>query len=317
MGAVMEGLRGLIELPGAIADTGFSRTRDGRLLFAPYGEWGGSYIIETTARFRRMRKQLSWLCVIPCVGFLVPSLFYFHLSQKSGFEHFLIVVGGAFSLFGVIFWGWVFTHTRSMIKLPVGEQSIPAQDDTMGAATASIQNWLEWHTGLDRFSHILSVSGGLVGFACHMALRITADSEQQRIDLTEITLKDGRLLYFGDALNGPLFENTTSIWSIAGDGISKAEVQKMVAEGIAILTSAPSPYLRSIVSATKRLWPVAAELLDANAVPSASWHLVIARAIRAIQTSQNELTPEEASRVVLHSAILMSRWNPADLLSDG
>ncbi len=73
---------------------------------------------------------------------------------------------------------------------------------------------------------LLSVSGGLVGFACHMALRITADSEQQRIDLTEITLKDGRLLYFGDALNGPLFENTTSIWSIAGDGISKAEVQK-------------------------------------------------------------------------------------------
>jgi hypothetical protein len=316
MQALIGVFRDLRALPGAFVDSGFGHTLDGRPVFMPFGEWGRSYIVDTPEMLARMRKQLSWILILPCIAVLATFSLYFKPIRESALVPVLMLMGGSFAIFMIVFFVWAWANTRSMSTLEEDETSIPIQNDPLEAGAASIRSWLESHAGEVRSADMFSIAGGLAGFACQMVVRNQAQAEQRRSDLNEIALNDGRLLYFGDALNRPLVEDAVSVWSIVGDGTPVAAIQPMFEDAIVVLTSEPPlPAVRSIAAAVQHLWPTTAAILDVNEVPATSRHLAIARAVRAMQSSQGELTLEQTSRIVLRSAILMSRWDPADILA--
>lgn len=123
------------------------------------------------------------------------------------------------------------------------------------------------------------------------------------------------MLYFGDILNGPLAEDVPSLWSIVGDGAPVNDIHDMFKDAIGTLTGDPdSPTLKVLLADVQKHWPAVLAILDAQDVPLTFRHLALARAIRAERNAQHALSGDRVARIVMGAAILMSKWDPADIL---
>jgi hypothetical protein len=181
---------------------------------------------------------------------------------------------------------------------------------------------------------ILTVLGGLAGFAAQMSIR-KGLIEPQRLDagevLAEAVSKSGEKFYFSETLNWLVFENVGqppySIWSYVRDAVEQAGGQALpdlgdivshVARsvgtsrfGVPRLPPAHMPRL-SPRAALDRYWaPVRAELIASRRSP-ADWPFDLAAAARwQILTSRDRIAPALAARIVMEAAIPMSKVDPA------
>jgi len=234
--------------------------------------------------------------------------------RRIAFVPILLIFVGALVAFTGVFSVWVWRNTRCLTRSEE-QDSIFLQADAVESGAASIRKHLCLHFRTAKPADLFAAAGALAGFACQMVVRDQAQLEGRPSGLYEIALADGRLLYSGDVLNGPLAEDAASLWSIVGDGAPVADILHMFKDAIAALTEDPeSPILKALVTVVQRHWPATVAILDANHVPATFRHLTIARAIRAVQHSQTGLPPDHVARMVMGAAIVMSKWDPADVL---
>lgn len=314
MRVLIQAFRDLWGLPSAFADLSFGHTPDGRPVFMPYGLWGGSYVVESQTRLRSMRNQLGLLFIMPAVTFLALVSLSLRPIRETALSPVLIFVVVSFAAFTFVFVGWAWFNTRTMSKLEEGERGIPVSDDPLEVGASSVQRFPN-SFGAET-TDLLCVSGALAGFACQMVARDRTSLEGRPSGFAEVTLQDGRVLQFGDNLNGPLAEDETSVWSIVGDGAPVADIKPFFSDAIAVLTNEITPpAIGSMVISVQRLWPAIVLILDGNNVPVTSRHLAIARAVRSIQHTQQVLPFQRCVEIAMRAAIIMSKWDAADVLA--
>jgi hypothetical protein len=273
----------------AFVNSAFGHARDGRPVFMPFGRAGASYLVETQAHLDRMRRQLGWLSALPAVSMIGLLALFFDPVRRVASVPVLLLAGASLTAFLSIFPVWVRRNTRSMAKLEQ-EDGILIQADPLEAGAVAIRRHLSLHARTDNLADLFSTAGALAGFACQMVVRDGARLEGRASGLLEIGLKDGRVLYFGDILNGPLAEDVPSLWSIVGDGAPVNDIHDMFKDAIGTLTGDPdSPTLKVLLADVQKHWPAVVAILDAQDVPVTSRHLALARAIRAEWNSQNAL----------------------------
>lgn len=298
----------------AFVNSSFGHARDGRPVFMPFGTAGASYLVETQAHLDRMRRQLGRLSALPAVSTIGLLALFFDPVRKAAFVPILLITAASLTAFLSIFLVWVWRNTRSMAKLEQ-EDGILIQTDPLEAGATAIRSHLSLHARTDNLADLFSAAGALAGFACQMAVRDGAQLEGRGSGLLEIGLKDGRVLYFGDVLNGPLAEDVPSLWSIVGDGAPMSDIHDMFKDAISTLTGNPdSSILKVLLTDVQKHWPAVVTILDAQDVPVTSRHLALARAIRAERNSQDALPGDRVARIVMRAAILMSKWDPAEIL---
>lgn len=73
---------------------------------------------------------------------------------------------------------------------------------------------------------ILGALGSLAGYSCQASVRARALSQglDETALFTHAECTDDKVYFFGDDLNRPLAEDQHSIWSIAGDSLSRPYV---------------------------------------------------------------------------------------------
>jgi hypothetical protein len=260
-----------------------------------------------------MRSQLGLMFSLPAVTFLALVSLSFRPIRETALLPVLIFATVSFAAFTCIFVGWAWFNTRTMSKLQEGERGIPVSDDPLEAGASSVQRFLNSFDA--EITELLCVSGALAGFACQMVARDRTSLEGRPSGFVEVALQDGRVLQFGDNLNGPLAEDETSVWSIVGDGAPLADIKPFFSDAIAVLTNEITPpAIGRMVISVQRLWPAIVLILDGNNVPVTSRHLVIARAVRSIQRTQQVLPLQRCVEIVMRAAIIMSKWDAAEVL---
>lgn len=298
----------------AFVNSAFGHARDGRPVFMPFGKAGASYLVQTQSHYGRMRRQLGWLSVLPAISMLGLLALFVSPLRRIAIVPILLVVGGGLIAFVGIFLIWVWFNTRSMTKLE-SKDGILIQEDPLEGGAEAIRRHLSLHLGTGDRADWFSAAGALAGFACQMVVRDRARLGGRASGLVEIGLRDGRALYFGDVLNGPLAEDVPSVWSIVGDGTPVNHIHDIFADAVGVLTDNPdTPVLKTLLAAVQQHWPAALAILDAHDVPVTSRHLAFARAIRAERNSQHALPGDCVARIVMGAAVLMSKWDPADIL---
>jgi hypothetical protein len=78
---------------------------------------------------------------------------------------------------------------------------------------------------------LLAVLASLAGYACQVAVRrkAVADGMHEAARLVRVDGSDGRVYWFGDALNVPLLESELSVWSLAAGGAQAAGLSALPA----------------------------------------------------------------------------------------
>ena len=170
---------------------------------------------------------------------------------------------------------------------------------------------------------LLTALGALAGFSCQMGIRAEyASRPDDPLPFHVLTGADGRIFYFGDALNTPLAESRYSIWSlcagtaqsfgatlpdlneiyshVAGTcGTSGFGVPRYPGEGRA--GDLPINYI-------KAFWPILQPTVRTYCTSPSEWHIAYGLAIQdAIELAKTAIDPGAATKIVMESAIPMAK----------
>lgn len=180
---------------------------------------------------------------------------------------------------------------------------------------------------------VLSCIGALAGFAAQMAVRkgmATSEHPVQSL-LMSVECKSGRTFYFGDALNTIVAGNTQgqlSIWRFVAAPMVQAgrplfdlgPIFKHVAETVdgpefGVPSMGVESRLKELpIDSLKRNWMRVQEILEENSIQPLHWPMEIGVAAQdVIVMVKQTLDPALSARIVMESAIMMSKVNPAEV----
>ena len=177
---------------------------------------------------------------------------------------------------------------------------------------------------------VLCALGALAGYSCQASVRAIAVARglPEVGLLTVVQTRDGKTYYFGNELNKPLAESKYSVWSIAGGGAQQAgcnnppdlaEVFKHTSSSVGTQSfgkprvpeknaphDLPIKYVR-------KLWPTLQPLVVKCCPDPEHWPILLGFSIEEIiVTGRSELDPCIAIRLVMESAVPMSKVNLSD-----
>jgi len=280
----------------------------------PFGVIGRCYVLQDLEEERRLRRQLSALFPIALIPLLaMASLWILPPSIRSGHQlQILGVAGISFLVFSIVFTCWVGKATRSLQRVDADAPTVAAVFDPMERAARAITDHLQRS---EPQSVRLNALGALAGFACQIGVRAEAAASHRPSGLVEVSLRNGGVRYFGDALNIPLAEGTPSVWSILSDDAPLTPLLDVFRESAARATGEdPAGNYVKITALLITHWPKVATILSAHDLLPEHWHLALARAARDLLISTPVSTPQRTALMLMRSAILASKADPAEIL---
>lgn len=173
---------------------------------------------------------------------------------------------------------------------------------------------------------ILGALGSLAGYACQASLREQARA--QGLDETanfQVRAQgaDGKVYFFGDALNKPLAEDPYSVWSLAAGGAQAAGCKKVpdiheIFSHVASTIGGPEfgvprlppdhPIHGTPLHYVESFWPKLLPMISKFCPDPAQWPFLLGLAIQNIMSEgKGVLDPCLALKIVMECAIPMSK----------
>lgn len=217
------------------------------------------------------------------------------------------------------------------IQPPTGATHDAARQDALSAAregglevfaclTARLKK-----DGRVHVESMLCALGAVAGYACQAQLRGQARAAglPEEAAFHAVVAADGKRYFFGDLLNGLLAGPRMSIWTVCGGTLGIAgkaglpdagEIFQHVtasvgsaAFGVPRLPAAHQP-VDTPLACLKALWPVVGPIAARHCPDPAHWNMLFCAAIkRTLQVAEGTIAPEPAFRLVMESAVAMSK----------
>lgn len=172
---------------------------------------------------------------------------------------------------------------------------------------------------------MLCALGAVAGYACQAQLRAQARAGglPEASVFHVVTAGDGRRYFFGEPLNGLLAGPRMSIWTVCSGGLGiggKAarlepnEIFQHVsasvgteAFGVPRVAAAHQPAAMP-AAYLEALWPPVAAIAARHSPDPGHWNLLFCAALkRTLQVAEGTIAPELACRLVMESAVAMSK----------
>ncbi|HEV2864266.1 MAG TPA: hypothetical protein VGX48_24930 [Pyrinomonadaceae bacterium] len=180
---------------------------------------------------------------------------------------------------------------------------------------------------------ILGALGSLAGYTCQASVR--AQARAQGLDETAHFVRaegaDGKLYFFGDALNKPLVEDQYSVWSLAAGGAEAAGCRNIaepdeVFGHVAGTVGGPEfgrprlpeghPLHDTPLNYVEAIWPRVFPMISRFCPDPSHWPLLVAFAIQDIMMQGKEvLDPCLALGIVMECAVPMSKVDRGALMA--
>ncbi len=172
---------------------------------------------------------------------------------------------------------------------------------------------------------LLCALGALAGYACQENLRAQAKEKNvaEAAVFTIVKTKDGQQYFFGGPLNSVLAESPLSIWSLSVAAARRAgckelpdieEIFKHVSETLGSpsfgipRTSTGNQAGDTPINYLKSLWPVVFPIVKQYCQKPSEWPLLLGLSIQdAVETGKTVIAPDTALKIVMESAIPMSK----------
>lgn len=217
------------------------------------------------------------------------------------------------------------------IHPPTGSPHDSARQDVMSAAREGgleVFACLTARLKKDGRVHIetmLCALGAVAGYACQAQLRAQARAAglPEASAFHAVTAADGKRYFFGDLLNGLVAGPRTSIWTVCSGALGMTrkaglpdpdEIFQHVAAsvgsaafGVPRVPAAHQP-VELPLACLKTLWPAVAAIAARRCPDPAHWSLLFCAALkRALQVAEGTIAPDRAFRLVMESAVAMSK----------
>lgn len=226
---------------------------------------------------------------------------------------------------------------EGLVKIGGVRDPASNEPETAGPARQEIVEYLLAAYKDDRGIHVetvLSGVGGLAGFAAQMAVRkgmTAATGLPVEKLLVDVGAKDGRHYFFGDALNTIVAGNKSgqlSIWRLVGAPIVQSSAPlpdlEPIFKHVAATVGGPQFGIPALaaerclkmlpIDALKKHWRPMQAILQKHGIQPLHWPLEIAMAAQdIIGMAKQSLNPAEGGKIVMESAIMMSKVDPAEL----
>ncbi|WHO38140.1 hypothetical protein PMI04_016460 [Sphingobium sp. AP49] len=289
-------------------DSAFGHGADGRPLFMPFGLIGGQYAIPDMATAQRLRRGVARLLPLALLPMLCLLALFLPPVRNAYALPLLGAMAASFALFSITFFLWVRHATRGLQRVDRARQGIPALLDPDEALARRLLDRVR----PPRTRSAEETLGLLAGFACQMLLRHRAEQAGTPAPLIEVATHDGRLRYFGDALNGLLAEYPGSLWAGVGDGKPQLLLGPLFRE----MTDAcvgDDPDYAQMIALLQRHWTATALILRGQGVVIDRWPDLFARALQLAAQDSDDSSLKPAL-LFMRAAIAMSKMDPAEIL---
>ena len=173
---------------------------------------------------------------------------------------------------------------------------------------------------------ILGALGSLAGYSCQASVRARARSQGLE-DTAHFFVRaegaDGKMYFFGDALNKPLAEDQYSVWSIAAGGAQSAGCEDVSDPGdvfnhVASTVGSPAfglprlppehPMQDTPLNYVETFWPELFPMISKFCPDPEHWPILLGLAIQDIMSQGgNVLDPCLALKIVMECAVPMSK----------
>ena len=130
--------------------------------------------------------------------------------------------------------------------------------------------------------------------------------------MIEVATHDGRLRYFGDALNGLLAEYPGSLWAGVGDGKPQLLLGPIFREMTDACVGDSRDYA-DMIGLLQRHWSATALILRGQGVDIERWPDLFVRALRELVQEGGD-TSLRPALLFMRAAIAMSKMDPAEIL---
>ncbi|MBS0308920.1 MAG: hypothetical protein JSS58_08105 [Proteobacteria bacterium] len=177
---------------------------------------------------------------------------------------------------------------------------------------------------------LLTALGALAGYACQANLRAQALTKgmSETAPFQVICTKDGKQYFYGDPLNNALAESQYSVWGLVGGAAQHAgakdfpDLHEVFQYTTSVLGSEQFGIPRipenhkpadTPVNYLKGLWPTLFPTVKLFCPNPVDWPILYSLAIQeAIYASKESIDPSLAFRIVMESAIPMSKVDLAN-----
>lgn len=177
---------------------------------------------------------------------------------------------------------------------------------------------------------LLCALGALAGYSCQASLRAQAlaQGKLETAPFLSVKTNDGKSFFFGDPLNQALAGSQYSIWSLAAAEAQHAGCQELpdINEMFAYTSSVLGDPLFGIprtpenhkagdlpIHYLKQIWPKFFPMVKLFCPTPVEWPILFGLAAqKAITMSNSVLEPTLALKIIMESAIPMSKINLAD-----
>jgi hypothetical protein len=172
---------------------------------------------------------------------------------------------------------------------------------------------------------ILGALGSLAGYACQASVRAVARAggRDETADFVRAEGVDGKVYFFGDALNKPLAEDAYSVWSVAAGGAQQAGCKEIpspedVFAHVASTVGSPEfglprlspehPMHDTPLNYLERFWPRFFPMISKFSPNPEHWPLMLGLAVQEIMgRARNVLDPCVGLKIVMEYAVPMSK----------
>ena len=189
--------------------------------------------------------------------------------------------------------------------------------------------------GAPDYARAFNALGALAGFGCQMAIRegfVKPGLLPESKAFVVLGTKDGRKYFFGDVINGCLFEGRQgqiTVWALVGGAAQKSGAKTLPNMGeiagynAKVLGSdqfgvprVPEQYRSPElpIDVVKQDWPAMQKLLVDDKVDPRLWGWTFALAAQyMIVKSKDDFDPGMAATIVMETALPMSKIDPASV----
>jgi hypothetical protein len=171
----------------------------------------------------------------------------------------------------------------------------------------------------------LGVLGSLAGYSCQASVRAIARAQglDETANFMQAEGVDGKVYFFGDALNKPLAEDQYSVWGIAAGGAQAAGCRNIaepddVFAHVAATVGSPEfglprlspehPMHDTPLNYLEAFWPKFFPMISRFCPDPAHWPILLGLAIQDIMSQGKDvLDPCIALKIVMECAVPMSK----------
>ncbi len=179
---------------------------------------------------------------------------------------------------------------------------------------------------------LITSLAALGGFSCQMSIReglVKTGKITEEAAFAVVRTQDGKKYFAGDLLNEPVFSAKLSLYSLVGGTVQQlggknfpdmSELAGHVTSSVGTdqfgIPRVPDNHKAADlpINYVKDLWPVTLPILVDNNVNPIHWPVVFGFALQqVVEMGKDTLDPELAFKMVMETAVPMSKINPEDL----